>query len=92
MSTEGPDVTFDHRFDIRRPAEAGRAMRIVAWGSLGRGNLQDRTLPVALDESDRPIACHPALAPKLPGCAPLVLRGRVGWRLWADLPGSAPFM
>ncbi|RIX98742.1 tRNA lysidine(34) synthetase TilS [Aureimonas flava] len=82
-------LAFDRRFTIAS-IPPGRAERIEALGRLGLGGAAQRTLPVALDRDGSLVGVHPALQDRFAGVAVLAVRQRVGWRIWADLPGEPP--
>ncbi|WP_224008212.1 hypothetical protein [Aureimonas sp. SA4125] len=88
----GPTV-FDSRFTVL--SAVGRAdeaaVSLVPLGRLGLGNATERTLPVAIDVAGRPVAAPACLHRKLgPGLHDLVIRERLSWRLFADLPTDMP--
>ncbi|MCB8839280.1 tRNA lysidine(34) synthetase TilS [Aurantimonas sp. VKM B-3413] len=83
------DVTpllFDGRFEIDVDRWRGSDARLVAFGSLGRGNRRERTLPVLLS-AGRLLAVPRSLTRKAPEAAEtLSLRSLAEWRLRRDLP------
>lgn len=88
VGTSGP-IVFDRRFTISSaPGRADR--RIEALGRLGRGGISHRTLPVLMSPDGGVLAVHPALSGRFPELPPLAAIQRIGWRIWADLPGEPP--
>ncbi|HDZ75211.1 MAG TPA: tRNA lysidine(34) synthetase TilS [Aurantimonas coralicida] len=82
-------VVFDGRFDIRLSRDhCNRGAGIVAFGSLGRGNRIEQSLPV-LTVGTTLVAVPEALARKAgAGVDRLEIASLVAWRLMRDLPLS----
>lgn len=82
-------MVFDGRFDIRPGRDHfDRGARIVAFGSLGRGNRIERSLPV-LTVGTTLVAVPAMLARKAgAGVGRLEIASLVAWRLMRDLPLS----
>ncbi|WP_206452762.1 tRNA lysidine(34) synthetase TilS [Aurantimonas marina] len=82
-------VVFDGRFDVRPARDhLDRDAQIVAFGSLGRGNPIERTLPV-LTVGTTLIAVPAALTRKAgAGVARLETAPLITWRLMRNLPDS----
>ncbi len=82
-------VVFDGRFDIRLERDhCHREARIVAFGSLGRGNRIEQTLPV-LTVGSVLVAVPEVLARKAgAGVGRLEIASLIAWRLMRDLPLS----
>lgn len=80
---------FDRRLSIlsQNLNDVPAGSRLIALGSLRRGNAVERTLPVLVDDAGRPIAAHPLIFRKLPlGIVALATVEQVSFRLFADLP------
>ena len=82
-------LVFDRRFDVTLPCDPmPPGARVVPFGSFGRGNPFERTLPVLAD-SNEILAAPGALARHVtPGTSQLGLDSRVRWRSMADLTGE----
>jgi len=82
-------VVFDGRFDIRLGRDhCDRGARIVAFGSLGRGNRIEQSLPV-LTVGTTLVAVPETLARKAGASVDrLEIASLIAWRLMRDLPVS----
>ncbi|MBO0664056.1 tRNA lysidine(34) synthetase TilS [Jiella sp. MQZ9-1] len=81
-------VSFDGRFVVDvGPWRTHAGARIVALGSLKRGNARDRCRPVVIDAAGTPLAAEALIARRLGlKAAPLVMRSLTRHLLLRDLP------
>ena len=79
-------LVFDRRFEVTLPCDPmPPGARLMPFGSFGRGNPFERTLPVLAD-SNEILAAPGVLARQVaPGTSQLGLDLRVRWRLMANL-------
>nr|WP_280514931.1 tRNA lysidine(34) synthetase TilS [Aureimonas sp. ME7] len=82
-------ASFDRRFDITLPRDHP-IDTLRAYGNASAPQVRGAVLPVGLDRDGAIRAVHPGLAARFPELGVLAASERIGWRIWADLPGRAP--